>query len=116
MRAYMSYILNIAYDGVLASHVLNQLDPFNRTLYVCYEDLSDPDQDLRVLEKCLDWWFPTGHEAWDGRKPARRKSYTGIHATSHDADLRKRLKALIQELDKQYFEGVLAWANSLLHC
>jgi hypothetical protein len=116
MRAYMSWILNNGYEGVLRSFVLNMFDPSNRTMFVCYEDLSNPQHDMQVLEKSLDWWFPTGHEVWDGRKPARDEVYTGVHATSHDSELRSRLYNLIQELDDAYFEGVVAWASSLFPC
>ncbi|GKY98205.1 hypothetical protein MPSEU_000778200 [Mayamaea pseudoterrestris] len=116
MRAYMSWILNNGYEGVISSYVYNMFDPFNRTRYICYKDMSDPEQDLRVINECLDWWFPTGHGAWDGRKPTKTKEYSGNHATSHDPNLRRRLRRLIEELDEKYFEGVVAWADSSLPC
>ena len=116
MRAYMSWILNNGYEGVMASYVLNMFDPSNRTRYVCYEHLSDPDRDLQVIDECLDFWFPSGHGPWDGRKPAKTKEYVGTHSTSHDPDLRTRLRGLIRELDETNFDGVVAWADSLFPC
>jgi len=75
-----------------------------------------PARDIDTLEGALDFWFNgTSHSTWKGVGPGHVE-YTGGHSTSRDPALRKGLANVIKRLDKEYFEGEITWADSVLPC
>jgi len=105
---------------LIRAYLLNHFDPLNRTLFVCYEDLSDPQKDLDIVDTVLRWFYPPMNENeildWDGKKPATEKNYNGTHSTSKDPVLRQRLRSIVQAVDQQSFDGIVEWADSVFPC
>ena len=83
---------------------------------MCYEKLASPDTDRQVIDEAFDFWFNgTDHEMYAGRLPGHN-NYTGGHSTTHDPGIRGHLMELVEKLDREYYNGDIAWAQSFLPC
>jgi len=120
LRAYVDWVMRYYYSGILSHWALAQQIPEirRRTLVVCYEDLMSPHHDNRTVDEIVNFFF-------DGRPPQPffgippgHVNYTGGHATAHSLDpkVRESLIKTIRRIDKKYYNGELAWANSILPC
>lgn len=96
----------------------------DRTYVVCYEDLikdmdgTKADMDSFLLNK-NDWTSSAKLEKKQYTKRSKRDTqplYNGGHSTSHDPILRRRLKNYIQHVDKKYYNGEIAWLDSIAPC
>jgi len=90
-----------------------------RTRFACYEDLTSRDRDLAAVNEVLDFLHngtaPTHRAPFAGEGPGHA-DYSGGHATSKDANLRNRLKSVVQKIDRDYYGGDVAWVHSALPC
>jgi len=121
MRAYIEWAFRYHYVGIYSHWALSVELPQvrERTKTICYEDMMNPEKDLQTIESALDFWFNNGttpsHAPWTGALPGH-VNYTGGHSTPPDPTLRSGLKDLIKQLDAEYYNGEIAWMNSVLPC
>jgi len=117
MRAYIEWVFKIYYDIYLARWAISRQVPRvgNRTMVTCFEDLVSADSNVvtETVRRALGFLVA---DAFDAEITILTTVYEGGHATSHDEQLRGRLKNVIDELDKEFFGGDIAWLNSSLPC
>jgi len=119
LRAYIEWVFSSHYRVMLSAWALSVAFPHvrDRTLNICYEDLSskDPQRAGETMTKVLDFLYNgTQHKPWKGYEPSQNDA--AGHATSQDPDLRKRLIKVIKRIDQKYFDGDIAWLDSMLPC
>lgn len=118
VRAYVDWVMRYYYSGILSHWALAQQIPEVRehTLTVCYEDLMSEDRDLKSVHSIVDFFFDGAPPvAWNGTPPGH-VNYDGGHATDHDTSIRNMVVKLIKEVDAKYYNGEIAWADSILPC
>lgn len=121
MRAYMLWCLGWWYKGIIPyyEHVkgLRQQDPQEplRSIFVCFEDLTDPSQQEDLFYKIMDWFFPGGHNLKMPHE-AMKEEYHGPHASNPDPEVRQRLRSLVQQLDRDDFNSTYTYMQSLFRC
>jgi len=129
MRVYVDVALQKWYRGVRVARELALQSSVggNRTLFVCYEQLiSTREQSMREI---MEWMYPgkikgSDKDAFTSQHrilPVKSEShqasvYSGGHATSHDPELRLRLRSIIERLDEELFHGEIASLNAALSC
>lgn len=125
MRIYIDVAFGRWYHDVVTNwdyvHNTNQHDN-NRTLFLCYEHLADPNTRVQTMHQLLDWLFPGGvgggdnnNNKWVFDEPEHDK-YSGKHSTSHDMIRRTKLKAVIELVDRKDFGGRIAALNEQFRC
>lgn len=114
VSVFMSFMLFHAYRGIVAyiekSRERDALLGQNRTLFVCLEEASDPTQQDQILLQMMDWLFPGGHH----HHPTALAP--GGHGTSRDPELRPRLLAMVQRLDREILNNRVAAINEYIDC
>lgn len=119
MRAYMEWIFQRYFIGSLSLWALAEQVPSvqERTLSICYEDLASSTMYHDVSNSMLNFIFngTTNHKTWYGKPPTEAKEVSA-HSTSHDPELRNRLVGIIKQIDAEYYNGDIAWLNSVLPC
>lgn len=117
MRAYMDFVFHYHYKGILHHWGIAQGIPEvkERTITVCYEDLMSPDRDTQTVQKMLNFWYNSNNATYEGTAPGHL-NYSGSHSTSHDPAVREQLIAAVKLVDQQFYNGEIAWANSVLPC
>jgi len=126
LRVYTEFALRKWYRNLLEARKLASATESisrNRTMFVCYEQLTNPATQAQTVREIVDWMYRSGCGndngqselvvAADGNKAA---VYSGGHATSHDPMLRGRLRSLIQSLDERFFHHEIAAANAEFGC
>ncbi|KAL7547113.1 hypothetical protein ACHAWF_010424 [Thalassiosira exigua] len=86
-----------------------------RTHVTCFEDLGSPERDAEAFSGALDFLLGSDRRRRNETKPSDAPFLLG-HETSHDPALRSRLKEVIRDLDARYYNGELAWLDSVLPC
>lgn len=117
MRAYIDFIFRIHYSGPFAHWALAQELPEvkERTMVMCYDELSSPETDLISVNRMIDFWYNgTQHREFHGIPPGQTEAKG--HGTSHNPAIRERLKALVKQIDEEYYDGQIAWIHSTLPC
>lgn len=129
MRAYIDFVFRGDYyrSSLLAWTALSQqLDWIrNITHIVCFEELMKNQS--AALTDLLQFYFPSGtpqiakariaavsNSVMSGGK--RGSTYEGPHATIHDQSVREQLIQVIRELDKDYYNGQIAFVDSMIPC
>ena len=84
----------------------------DRTLFLCYEDLTDPAVNKATAVRAHDWMFP-GESHW--KTPEISTDGAG-HATSHNEELRSQLRDIIQTLDSALFNNTIARLDEEFPC
>lgn len=130
LMVIMDFALTQWYKGVVSYYEKAQKryeqDGYQRVLFLCYEDLVDPFQQEQMFKRVLEWMFP-GQDLQNVSMPvemqdALRKQqanntvYSGGHASDHDPLLRERLKNLVMQYDRQYFNNTVAMSNNIFDC
>lgn len=120
VRAYVDWVMRYYYSGILSHWALSQQIPEirQRTLTVCYEHLMSEQSDQQTVQSIVDFFFNgTVHYKgrWDGVPPGHLQ-YDGEHSTLTDVGIRDMVLKLIKEVDTKYYNGEIAWANSILPC
>jgi len=111
------------YDEFLVRWALSEQFPDirNRTMTICFEDLTDPQKvgdKARDAMEFLNLPYIDEEEEADGdsSKNGTTTGYQGGHATSHDPKLREHLREVVEEVDYAFFSRELAWLYSILPC
>jgi len=84
-----------------------------RIMVACFEDLTSRNETHvnATGTKLLDFLYNgTAHNPFNGIGEA------GGHASSHDPELIGNLTKLIKELDERFYNGEIAWLDSVLPC
>lgn len=131
MRAYVDYIFHSQWIPTFTIWALSKELPVfqNRTLTVCYADLSSTEegQISRTVQRMFDFYFPGSSDEFratvrdsankmDAAKSSKNQTYQGTHSTSHDPALHEHLEKLIRQIDHKYYNGDIQWLNSVLPC
>jgi len=131
MRTYIDVAFGRWYDQLAQNWELAHLSKIirDRTMFACYEDLTEHHRRAATAERIVDWLFPVRDA--DGNninKPKKQRlirafqapeeggRYGGGHSTSHDRTLRGELKRVIEELDRNTFNGTIAALNRQFGC
>lgn len=119
LRAYTEHIFHSQYELFMINWALAQEIPVlnERTKVVCYENLRSDTSS--TMESVFNFLF-------NGTSPVKSSSlsfetrkladYTGSHSDSGDTDMYRRLTQIIQQMDKQYYKGDIAWLDSKFPC
>jgi len=139
MRAYATWVFKVKYEALLERWALSRIPSApagtsspasssppitpalskqiqDRTLVVCMEDLASD------FNWTLEFFFPSRssdrirENAVPGKTAAAGQRYEGRHSTSHDPQVRQRLVEVIRQLDRDYFNGEIAWLDSVFPC
>ena len=134
MKTYMDWSLHDLYAGLVPYFKeVKRRKAENKTLFVCFDSLSNPQTQAKTLQTMRQWLYPSKSNPQNARtgrreaavvsasttttpKKAGAVSYQGGHATSKDPELRQRLMTLIDELDREFFQGQTAQATQLFGC
>jgi len=93
-----------------------------RTYTVCYEDLTNNfDSAWRAVNDMHLFFFHNRSQTskivfQDGDKLKALLNYKGGHSTSHDNNLRQHLVEVIQKIDREHYDGDIAWLTNVLPC
>ena len=103
LKVYIDWVFSVYYNAI------DEWDgDRDKTLHVCFEDLTNQNRDLDALQKMQDFFFPAKDvPKYDGWRPGA-EVYAGGHATSSDPSLRNEIKRTVLELDASVFKGKLA--------
>mmetsp|Transcript_18979 Transcript_18979/g.38160 ORF Transcript_18979/g.38160 Transcript_18979/m.38160 type:complete len:681 (+) Transcript_18979:93-2135(+) len=118
MRIYMDFALKSFYSG-LASYLRTvddqkQTRDYDRSMIVCYQELSQPDAQAVTFQHIVDWLYPGGHEF--PMPPEMEHEYSGGHSTSKDSTVRERLYNIVKAYDVKLFNRTLESTNKLFGC
>jgi len=116
MHAYVDSAFRTYYLPILRAWVAVQESTAirDKTLAVCFNDFAN--QPGATAATMLDHLYNgTSHPRSKLGSANNSSSFAG-HSTSHDPTLRGHLKAVIQQIDEQYYNGDIAWLNSILPC
>lgn len=116
MRVYLDWVFHAFYDNLdhwALAHLIPEVQ--QRTLHVCYEDFLSPDKSQRVIEGLLSFLFNQSSVEWTG-PVSGQTTYSGGHSTHSDPDQSRRLLQIIHDLDREEFNGEIAWLHSVLPC
>ncbi|GKZ01307.1 hypothetical protein MPSEU_001081700 [Mayamaea pseudoterrestris] len=118
MRVYIHVALQTWYYNIERYFIelerRRQMDPVERTMVVCFEDITNASKQAQIFDSTMDFLFPGGHEQRE--IPVQPQAYSGGHASSHDPATRRLLLSLVHELDESAFSGALQRLNSLYDC
>lgn len=118
MRTYIEWVFNVKYSSFLSRWAISREFSHvrDRTVEVCFEDLSSTDKDLESIHKVVDFLHngdPTAN-SWMGSREELHD--TKGHSTSKDPAKRERLLNIIKQLDEEIYNGDIAWLDSMLPC
>ncbi|GKY94560.1 hypothetical protein MPSEU_000421600 [Mayamaea pseudoterrestris] len=127
MRAYIDFVFRGDYykSSLLVWRALSQHVGWigDRTHVACYEDLMT--NRTATLYELLHFYHPSGVPPAMAAKVASGTSklasrsnatYSGPHATNHDADLRASLVNVVKALDSEFYHGQIAHVDSMIPC
>jgi hypothetical protein len=116
MRVYMDWVFHAFYDNLdhwALAHSIPKVR--ERTLHVCYEDFLSSNKSQRVIEGLLSFLFNQSSVEWN-RPVSGQTAYSGGHSTHSDQDQSRRLLQIIHDLDRDHFNGEVAWLHAVLPC
>jgi len=120
LRAYIEYIFHSQYIVMFSTWALAQDVPEvrERTKTICYEDVTHPDKANVALNTAIEHWYNgTSSKPWKGGPPGGGGKQKEQHAaSSRDPEEKERLLRIIKEIDEKYYDGDIAWLDSLLPC
>jgi len=136
MRAYIDYIFHSQYVQPFENFALiwqgqhqrsdgrggfGLRSLSDRTMVVCLEDLSHKTNSTLVLDtvhRVQDFLFnTTDHRpAWSGKLKKLQGGAGEGHSTTSDPDERSRLERIIGQIDETFYDGDIAWLDSIFPC
>lgn len=119
MRVYIDAAFGRWYHGLEKNYELSQFPKDkNRTFFLCYERLANPQTKVDSTNKILNWLYPNKDgKTWNDPGPeSQNEVYNGDHSTSHDTALREELKSVVRKLDQLDFGGRIANLNDQFGC
>lgn len=119
-RTVVDLALTSWYGGLLAHYdMVKRREATNNrhTLYVCFDELSNPITQQATIQKIVEWLYPGGyHDYAIPQKPKQHASYKGGHSTHSGAAERKRLYHMVKHHDKKLFHGMGAKMTETFGC
>lgn len=123
MRAYIDWVFHAYYEGTFTQwalvHGLQCPHVQERTRMVCFENLEGTSPSATNTLNDMLHFLSNGnlsyHSQQQGDKEAQGADRSG-HATSKDVTLRKQIRQVIDHVDKLYYNGDIAWLDSILPC
>lgn len=120
IRTVVDLALTSWYGGLLAHYdmVKQREATSNRhTLYVCFDELSNPITQQATIQKIVKWLYPGGYHDYSiPQKPKQQASYKGGHSTHSGAAERKRLYHMVKHNDEKLFHGMGAKMTETFGC
>jgi len=133
IKVIIDVALSRWYKGVVSYYEKVQLDLdrddeiIDHSLFLCYEDLVDPYQQEAIFYEILNFLFPGQNMSAVSSMPAKMKHlllqqqqnhsvYEGGHASAHDPELRSRLRAMVEQYDRDLFQSTIATSNAIFGC
>jgi hypothetical protein len=124
MKVYVAVALSFWYNGLMPylkiarernDHAATA-GAQKKSLFVCFEDLSDPRKEESLFYEVVDFLFPGGHNYSFPRRGPKATERIGGHATDPDPLLRGRLLDIVRRLDWLVFDNDLSKINQLIPC
>jgi len=120
----------------LSSSSSSSSSPLNdRIKFVCYEDLASANKSA-VRDKADEAQYFLWGDSYEVQRNSRSgetmtagsrgssdsaassssssSAYAGVHSTSHDPELRRKLVDIIADFDAKHYHGDIAWINRTL--
>jgi len=120
MKVYIAVALTKWYGGVVPYVIMvremERQGRAARTMFVCLEDASDPQQEITMFNQMMDWLYPGGHNFDFPLQQVDNASYSGSHASDHDPVVRRRLVDLVAQFDHNLFHDTLSAMDSHFSC
>jgi len=118
MQVFLEWVFRVKYKDFFSRWALAREVPYmrNRTIDVCFEDLNSHDNDVKTIERVLRHLFgdETDKVPWRGDRSELHDA--GGHATPKDDAVKHRLSEIIRKLDRDVYDGQIAWLDSVLPC
>jgi len=122
LRVYADFALSAFYYGLMPYWKIVQerhaQEGKQRTMLVCFDELSDPSTKINSYFKVVNWLYP--NRANSSFHPpssiVTHSAYSGGHATDHDPRLRSRLIEILGRLDCELFDNLLAFIEDAFPC
>jgi hypothetical protein len=93
---------------------MEQQRGWNRTIFVCYEQLMSSTGFASAIPFLHQWFFP--HPAHLMLILPHPKKYQGAHATNPDTTIRSRLYATLSRIDWELFHGTIQQGSTEFGC
>lgn len=116
MRAYVDFSLSDLYKGLLPHRELVQARENTdsaKTLFVCFADLESNTE--ATYQTIMNFLYPKGDYSFPKLSKHKAKN-DGTHGTSRNQALRTRLRAIIEKVDRELFEGIGARGTKEFGC
>lgn len=121
LRVYMAWAMTMYMNPLLefrkARQEREEQNGWNRTKYVCYEELTDTNMHSDVFHGMAHWLFPDRNVTFNMTTTARgTDSRQAGHATDQDPQLRSRLRRMIKQIDAEVFGKAIEQGNAYFRC
>jgi hypothetical protein len=123
LHLYMHMSLHVWFRQMSAQHAFAQtVQDRNRTLFVCFDQLSSLDTQQHVVHHMIQHWWPGGQnfrlsELQSSNSNNNNGTYAGGHSTQDvAADYKASLRERVMELDRRFYSGEVARINALFDC
>jgi hypothetical protein len=118
LHLYTHMSLHFWFKFMAAQYAFSQsMDDENRTMFLCFDQLSSLDTQMVSLQRMVDHLWPGVHNFRFPENIASNATYTGAHSTSDIADdYKSKLREKVAKLDELYFDREVATINALFHC
>jgi len=105
--------------GMLEHLALSRVVPAlqKRVKTLCYEDMLSEEKDKATIEAAIEHWYGSLDDVpkYNGTLPGH-KEYHGSHSTVKDDELQERLLNLAKKIDREHYNGEIAWFDSFSPC
>jgi len=135
MRVYVDVALSKWYGGLRRYHEMSQQqllkDGIQRTMFVCFEDFTDPLQQQQIYDRTMSFLFPTrasddgvtsrnnetlSHFKIPEPTPFEGAYYSEGHSVNRDPKERAQLRNLVERLDRDFFNNDVSKLDALFGC
>lgn len=122
MRVYIDWVFHAYYErtfnfwALTSSNWCPSIEKRTRT--VCFEDLED-ESSAAMSREVVAFLTHNASSAMSSRRQSSgvdSPAYSGGHATSKNPALRERLLNVVRQIDREHYNGEIAWLDSVLPC
>ena len=126
IKVIIDIALSWWYKGVIPYYRQAQEQLERKSLFLCFEHLVNPLDQEEVFHHMLQHFFP-GQNTSSMDMPPKMKQlllqqqqnhsvYQGAHASTHDAQLRAKLRDFVVRYDQELFNNTVAASNAVFNC